>query len=200
MIAIIDYGAGNLRSVEKAFQFLGYESKIITDSQQLVKASKVVLPGVGAFGAASRKLKESGFLPAISDWLQKDKSFLGICLGMQLLMQSSEESSQVDGIGFIEGTNLKFKSNKVPQIGWNSVTPVKDIPLFRDISAESYFYFVHSYYVQPIEPDVVIAANTDYGITYPCVLRKGSAYGVQFHPEKSGEIGLRLLQNWVELC
>lgn len=199
MIAIIDYGAGNLRSVEKAFQFLGYEPKIITDPQQLIKASKVVLPGVGAFGAASQKLEESGFLPMISDWLQKDKSFLGICLGMQLLMQSSEESHQIDGIGFIDGTNLKFKSDKVPQIGWNSVTPVMDIPLFQDIEPESYFYFVHSYYVQQAMSDVVVA-NTTYGVTYPCVLKKGSAYGVQFHPEKSGEIGLKLLQNWVELC
>lgn len=199
MIAIIDYGAGNLKSVKKAFDFLKVESKIVSKSEDLADAKKVVLPGVGAFGAAVEKLHESEFFQSIQKWVSVNKPFLGICLGMQLLLESSSESTGVEGLGVFSGKNIRFTRGKVPQIGWNQIQIKKDSNLFKNIKSGSYFYFLHGYYIAPIDQSI-ITATTEYGITYPSVIESGNVFAVQFHPEKSGDVGLTLLKNWVELC
>jgi glutamine amidotransferase len=199
MIAIIDYGAGNLKSVKKAFDYLNVDSQVISNSEELMEAEKVVLPGVGAFGAAIEKLLESGFYEAIQNWLRSDKPFLGICLGLQLLFESSSESPGVRGLTIFKGENLRFNSGKVPQIGWNQVQIQRQSRLLNDIPDHSFFYFLHGYYIVPISQDLV-TATTEYGITYPSVIEQGNIYAVQFHPEKSGNAGLKLLKNWMDLC
>lgn len=199
MIAIIDYGAGNLRSVKKAFDYLQVESQIISSPDQLAAAEKIVLPGVGAFGAAVQKLHESGFYSAIRDWLLANQPFLGICLGMQLLLETSQESPGVRGLSILEGENLRFDATKVPQIGWNQVQFQRESRLFAGIPDGSFFYFLHGYYLSPRENKIIIA-TTDYGIEYPSTIEKGNIAAVQFHPEKSGEVGLKLLKNWIKLC
>lgn len=199
MIAIIDYGAGNLKSVKKAFDYLDVESKVINKSDELSYAEKVVLPGVGAFGAAVEKLQESGFYEAIQKWLKANRPFLGICLGMQLLLESSSESPGVKGLSVFEGENLRFSSRKVPQIGWNQIKIQKLSKLLDDIPDRSFFYFLHGYYIAPAKQNLV-TATTEYGITYPSVIENGNIYAVQFHPEKSGDIGLKLLRNWYFFC
>lgn len=199
MIAIIDYGAGNLKSVKTAFDYLNVESRIISNNKELTDAEKVVLPGVGAFGAAVEKLQESDFYEGIQDWLKAGKPFLGICLGLQLLLESSSESPGVKGLAIFKGENLRFNSGKVPQIGWNQVQIKKQSKLLNDIPNNSFFYFLHGYHIAPINQDLV-TATTEYGITYPSVIENSNIYAVQFHPEKSGDIGLKLLKNWVELC
>lgn len=199
MIAIIDYGAGNLRSVKKAFDYLKVESQIISKIDQLDNAKKIVLPGVGAFGAAIEKLHESGFYEAIREWLILNKPFLGICLGMQLLLETSLESPGVEGLSIFKGENLRFNSGKVPQIGWNQVQIQRESNLFNGIPDGSFFYFLHGYYLSPANHDLTIA-TTDYGIEYPSAIEMGEIAAVQFHPEKSGELGLKLLENWVDLC
>ncbi len=198
MIAIIDYGAGNLRSVKKVFDYLKVESQIFSKSDGLTDAEKVVLPGVGAFGAAVDKLQESGFYDSIKDWLKANRPFLGICLGMQLLFETSSESPGVKGLSIFEGENLRFNSGKVPQIGWNHVQIKKPSQLFDGIADGSFFYFLHGYFIAPVNQDIV-TATTEYGISYPSVIEDGNIYAVQFHPEKSGDIGLKLLKNWVDL-
>ena len=199
MIAIIDYGAGNLRSVKKAFDFLNVDSQVISSSSELAGAQKIVLPGVGAFGAAIGKLHESGFYEAIQEWLFLNKPFLGICLGMQLLLESSLESPGITGLAAFKGKNLRFNSGKVPQIGWNQVQIQKESNLFNGIPDGSFFYFLHGYYLVPVDHDLVIA-TTEYSIKYPSVIEKENIAAVQFHPEKSGTVGLKLLKNWVDLC
>lgn len=199
MIAIIDYGAGNLRSVKKAFDFLKVQSKIASRSEEIDNAEKIVLPGVGAFGAAAEKLQTSDFWEYIQGWIREDRPFLGICLGMQLLMESSDESTEVSGLHKFGGKCLRFQSGKVPQIGWNNVEIERDSRLFTGINNNAFFYFLHGYFVQS-EDREIITAQTEYGVRYPSVIEKGNVIGVQFHPEKSGATGLRLLQNWVELC
>ena len=196
MISIIDYGAGNLRSVKKAFDYLEVDSKIISKRQELDYAEKVVLPGVGAFGAAVNKLYEHGFYEALIEWINADKPFLGICLGMQLLLESSAETSGSKGLGIIKGNNLQFKKGKVPQIGWNQINFEKHSRLFTEIADNSFFYFLHGYYINPDNNNIVTAA-TRYGIKYPSVIERGNMFAVQFHPEKSGVNGLKLLKNWV---
>ena len=198
MIGIIDYGAGNLRSVKKAFDFLGFKSEIISKTEELKNVDRVVLPGVGAFGAAVSKLQESGFKLAVKEWMKADKPFLGICLGMQMMLEKSEETIGSSGVGFIKGDNLKFVKGKVPQIGWNRVLFKESLPLFEGIDDGAFFYFVHSYYVKPEDNSEI--AKTEYGLSYPSVLNRGRVYGVQFHPEKSGENGLKMLNNWVTKC
>lgn len=198
MIGIIDYGAGNLRSVKKAFDFLGFDSRIISNSDELENIDRVLLPGVGAFGAAVSRLTESGFKKSIKTWMEENRPFLGICLGMQMMLERSEETKESEGIGFIKGDNVKFVKGKVPQIGWNRVLCTIPNPLFEGIKDGSYFYFVHSYYVK-LEDDSTIA-ESEYGQKYPSVLNRGRVYGVQFHPEKSGENGLKMLHNWVTKC
>lgn len=198
MIAIIDYGAGNLKSVKKAFDFLSVSSRVVSKPEDLHDVDKIVLPGVGAFGAAMEKLINHGFQETLIKWTDENKPFLGICLGMQLLFESSTESTGVPGLGILSGKNLQFQKGKVPQIGWNKVHARKHSKLLNGIDDGSFFYHLHGYYVAP-ENDNIIVAETEYGIKYPSVINSGNIYAVQFHPEKSGDIGLKLLKNWVEL-
>ncbi len=199
MIAIIDYGAGNLRSVKKAFNYLKKDSIIATELKDLKRADKIVLPGVGAFGPAIEKMKESGFYDVTYDWLSKNKPFLGICLGMQMLFEESAESKDTRGFGIFKGKCPRFKKGKVPQMGWNQVKIKKESPLLKGIKDKSFFYFLHGYYVEVKDTDI-IRGTTDYFITYTSMIEKGNIFGVQFHPEKSGEIGLKMLNNWAETC
>jgi len=195
MIQIIDYGAGNLRSVSNALKQLGQEYEIITSANELKSGAKIIFPGVGAANAAMRNLNKSGF----ADVIPKIKMpFLGICLGMQLLLPYSEEGD-TKCLGVIDGTVRNFSQDlKIPQIGWNSVQQINDDPLFQGVPNNTYFYFVNSYFVDT-EKSFVLGL-TDYGIRFDSVIRKNNFYGVQFHPEKSGEIGLKLLNNFCGLC
>jgi glutamine amidotransferase len=199
MIAIIDYGAGNLLSVKKAFDFLRVENKVISSGSEFDGFDRIVLPGVGAFGAAMERLEQSGFIKIIAPWLNADKPFLGICLGVQLLFESSLEAEGMKGFSVFQGKCLPFTEGKVPQIGWNQINIKKMSPLLEGINDGSFFYFLHGYYVSPADEDIV-TATTNYGLIYPSVIAKGNVYAVQFHPEKSGELGLKLLKNWVDLC
>ncbi len=199
MIAIIDYGAGNLRSVQKALDFVGAQSRVVSSPAEAGDADRIILPGVGAFGAAAARLRETGFFEYVREWLLKERPFLGICLGMQLLMQSSTESEGVEGLGLFEGGCERFASGKVPQIGWNQVAIGKKSKLFEGIEDESFFYFLHGYFVAP-EKAGAVAATTTYGVTYPSMLEQGNIRAVQFHPEKSGGCGLVMLKNWVASC
>jgi glutamine amidotransferase len=195
MIGIIDYNAGNLRSIQKAVEL--YDKAIITsDSEELLACDKIILPGVGNFGSAMEHLaplKETIY-KIVSDKVP----FLGICLGMQILLEESEEKIGVKGLGIIKGNVVKFRDvEKLPHMGWNSVKIVKDCPLFENIKDNSYFYFVHSYHVNPVEDCVI--GTTEYGKEFPSVINKDNVYATQFHPEKSGKIGLKVIENFVEL-
>lgn len=199
MIGIIDYGSGNLKSVKKAFEFLNIETKFVKDKADLRDVNKVVLPGVGAFGYAADRLKKQDLFNSIKEWILVGKSFLGICLGMQLMLEKSMESELISGFSVIPGYCDKFKLGKVPQIGWNTVNFNTDNSLFNGIEQGSYFYFVHGYYpiLTYMENSI---AKTDYNITFTSAIRTKNSYGVQFHPEKSGDLGLKVLENWVTLC
>ena len=199
MIAIIDYGAGNLRSVKKAFNHLGKKSIIAIKPEDLKKAEKVVLPGVGAFGSAIDKLKETGFYEATLEWISEGKPFLGICLGMQMLFEKSLESVNARGLGIFKGKCHRFVEGKVPQMGWNQINIIDKSPLLKGIPDKTFFYFLHGYYVEPKNKEN-IRATTDYFINYTSMIEKDNIFGVQFHPEKSGQMGLRMLNNWVEIC
>jgi glutamine amidotransferase len=199
MIAIIDYGAGNLRSVKKAFNYLQKDTIIATEPEELSNADKIVLPGVGAFGPAIEKLQETGFYEITYNWLMDNKPFLGICLGMQMLFEESKESKGTKGFGIFKGKCSRFKEGKVPQMGWNQIKISKDSPILEGIGDKSFFYFLHGYYVE-VEDKEIVTATTDYFIQYSSMIKKGNIYAVQFHPEKSGEIGLKMLSNWVEKC
>jgi len=200
MIQIIDYGAGNIRSVINALNKLGIESKVISSAKELKLDCKTIFPGVGAAGSAMRQLEERGFKKAIA---QITAPFLGICLGMQLLMDFSEEND-TDCLGVIKGRTVKFPNSlKVPQIGWNKVEQKKSQPknpqLFEGIPDESYFYFVNSYYLE-LDKKYSEIGTTNYGVNFTSAIKEKNFYGVQFHPEKSGEIGLALLNNFYKLC
>lgn len=199
MIAIVDYGAGNLRSVQKAFEYLQVESQVVSSRAELRGADGLVLPGVGAFGTAAKRLRGSGLFDTVQEWLRSGDPFLGICLGMQLLFEGSSESPGVEGLGVFKGTCLPFKEGKVPQIGWNQIQIQEGSRLLEGVDDGSFFYFLHGYYVETGDTGMVTAL-TQYGVTYPSVVERGNVMAVQFHPEKSGELGLRLLQNWVESC
>jgi len=199
MIAIIDYGAGNLRSVRKAFNHLKVKNIIATGAEDLNDVKGIVLPGVGAFGKAMKKLKENNFYEGIKNCISAGTPFLGICLGMQMLFEESTESENVRGFGIFKGECERFKKGKVPQIGWNQINIVKESPLLEGIPDKTFFYFLHGYYVEAKNPDI-ITAKTDYFIEYTSIIEKGNIFGVQFHPEKSGKMGLQMLRNWVELC
>jgi imidazole glycerol phosphate synthase glutamine amidotransferase subunit len=199
MIGIVDYGAGNLHSVQKAFSHLGKASFILRNPSELSGVSKVVLPGVGSFGHAMREIRNRNWHGPLLDWLTADRPFLGICLGMQLLFEGSHESPDVRGFSIMKGICRRFTENKVPQIGWNHIDIKRKSPLFSGVESGDYFYFVHSYFVVPVKKEVILA-DTTYGSSYASIVGKGHVFGIQFHPEKSGDMGLRLLKNWEERC
>ena len=200
MVFIADYGAGNLRSVLKAFDYLGVKAIVSSDPGKLEGCRKVILPGVGAFGQAIESLNASGFTEAISEYVDKGGQLLGICLGMQLLLTDSEEMGSHKGMDLIPGRVLQFKSetDKIPQIGWNSVDQQKESVLFRGIPDHSFFYFVHSYYCEPVAPDTVAATTWFAGKNFCSAIEKNGIFAVQFHPEKSSEAGLQVLKNFAE--
>ncbi len=199
MIAVIDYGMGNLRSVQKALQKVGGDARITHDAQQILAAERVVLPGVGAMGAAMDKLTELGLVNSIHQVIQSGRPFLGICVGLQLMFESSEEGTNTRGLGVFEGGVKKFSQLKVPQMGWNELTLTqRDCPLFEGISDGAEVYFCHSYYVDP-DDSTIEATSTDYGIRYTSAVRRDNVFGVQFHPEKSQTVGLHILKNFVGL-
>ena len=200
MIAIIDYDAGNIKSVEKALQYLGEEAVITRDAGEILMADKVILPGVGAFGDAMKKLNRYGLVPVIHEVVEKGIPFLGICLGLQLMFESSEEAPGVEGLGLLKGKIVRIPEGdglKVPHMGWNSVSFPKEGRLFAGIPENSYVYFVHSYYLQAEED--IVTANAEYGVTIHASVEKGNVFACQFHPEKSSHTGLTILKNFVEL-
>lgn len=200
MVAIIDYGAGNLSSVKKALDYLGAESKITQDKDEILSASHVILPGVGSFGDAMSSMRERGLVEVVKE-AAGTKPFLGICLGLQLLFEGSEESPEVDGLGILKGRIVTIPRDmglKVPHIGWNSAQLKQTDGIFKDIPQNSYFYFVHSFYLKDADEDAV-AATTQYGVEIECAVQKGKLCATQFHPEKSSKIGLKLLQNFLDM-
>ena len=200
MIAIIDYDAGNLKSVEKALLFLGEEAKITSDAEEILGADKIILPGVGAFGDAMEKLNTRGLSEVIREAVRRKIPLLGICLGLQLLFEASEESPGVDGLSVLKGKIIRIPDKegyKVPHIGWNSLKINPESKLFAGIPEDAYVYFVHSYYLQAEEP--IVAAQTDYVVDIHAAVEKEHIFACQFHPEKSGEIGLKLLKNFATM-
>ncbi|GAA4864390.1 imidazole glycerol phosphate synthase subunit HisH [Paenibacillus vulneris] len=199
MIAIIDYGMGNLHSVSKAVERLGYEAVITSDEQQIMAADGAILPGVGAFGDAMEHLRESQLDGVVKRYAESGKPLLGICLGMQLLFSRSEEHGSHEGLNLLPGSVVRFRgSYKVPHMGWNRLQFVQSSPLFKGIE-QGHVYFVHSYHVQPEQPSDLLA-TTDYYQQVTAIVGRNQIYGMQFHPEKSGSTGMKLLGNFLELC
>jgi glutamine amidotransferase len=195
-VAIIDYGVGNLRSVEKAFAATGCAVVISSDENMLRKAERLVLPGVGAFGACMNALTERGFDELVRERVAAGTPLLGVCVGMQILFQESEEFGTTPGLGLLRGRVHRFSADLVvPQVGWNQIRQRIPHPLFEGIEDAAFFYFVHSYYCEPVA-DEVILGETDYGVAYASVVARENLFGVQFHPEKSQTVGLRLLSNF----
>ena len=201
MIAIIDYDAGNIRSVEKAMAKLGQEVWITRDRERIMNADKVILPGVGSFGDAMAHLREYNLVEVIKDVVAEKKPFLGICLGLQLLYESSEETPGIEGLGILKGKILKIPEQeglKIPHMGWNSLHLQNDGRLFRGIEQNPYVYFVHSYYLKAEEEETV-KATTEYSVKIHASVEKDNVFACQFHPEKSGDLGLQILKNFAEL-
>lgn len=201
MISIIDYDAGNIKSVEKAFQFLGEEAIITRDQDIILNSDKVILPGVGAFGDAMEKLHRYKLVNTIYDVIDSKKPFLGICLGLQLLYESSDETPGVTGLGILDGVIKKIPSKegyKIPHMGWNSLDINPSAKLFRGIEQQAYVYFVHSYYLQAKNRSEVMA-TTDYVVEIHASVEKENVFACQFHPEKSSDVGLHILRNFIEL-
>ena len=202
MIAIIDYGMGNLRSVEKGFLKVGVDVRVTNSPQDVQKADGVVLPGVGAFKDCMRELTNLELTDSIAQAIQSGKPYLGICLGLQVLFSESEEFGKCRGLDIFKGKVVRFhfENNdlKIPQMGWNTIAFRKDNPLFKGIPDKSHYYFVHSYYVAP-EEDSIIATTTDYGIEFTSSVWQDNVFAVQFHPEKSQALGLRLLKNFGDI-
>lgn len=201
MIAIIDYGAGNLQSVIKALNYIGCESFITNDKNKILMADGAIMPGVGSFGDAMDSMVQSGAKDAILDFINTGKPFLGICLGLQLLFPKSDESPNVNGLGLLKGSVSKIPSInglKIPHMGWNSLDIKKKDGIFRDIEENPYVYFVHSYYLKA-DSDDIISAQTEYGVKIDASVRYKNIYATQFHPEKSGNVGIKILKNFVEI-
>ncbi len=206
MIAIIDYGMGNLRSVQKGFERIGCAAEVTADPSRLLAADKIVLPGVGAFRDCIHNLEQGGFVEPILQVITEGRPFLGICLGLQLLFTESEEFGLHKGLGVIPGRVVRFPEGMqeqgeklpVPHMGWNQISLKAETPLFNDISDGSNVYFVHSYYVKPDDPSVV-AATCNYGLEFCAAIRKDNVMATQFHPEKSQGIGLQMLKNFAEM-
>ena len=196
-VAIIDYGVGNLRSVEKAFAATGHDALVTSDEEELRQASRLVLPGVGAFAACMSALRDHGLVNLVREQVAVGKPLLGVCVGMQMLFEESEEFGTCEGLGFIAGRVRRFDDTKlvVPQVGWNQIRQRKAHSLFAGVEDDAFCYFVHSYYCEPASDDVIVG-ETDYGVQYASVVAKGNVCGVQFHPEKSQAVGLKMLANF----
>lgn len=201
MAVIINYGAGNLRSVQKACEFIGTDAKISSSADDILSADRVILPGVGAFGDCMAALNSSGLADPIRTVIDRGVPFLGICLGLQLLFEQSEESPNADGLGIFKGKCVKIPSRsgyKIPHIGWNSIDFPQSSPLFKGIDDGAYVYFVHSYYMQPDDKSIITAV-CDYSANLPVALQSNNTFAVQFHPEKSGDTGLKILKNFIDI-
>ena len=201
MIAILDYDAGNIKSVEKALHYLGEKTVVSRDPQTLLNADKVILPGVGSFGQAMENLHTYGLVPVIHEIVEKKTPFLGICLGLQLLFESSEETPGVEGLGILKGKIDKIPPApglKIPHMGWNSLKYPNEGRLFRGIPEDSYVYFVHSYYLKA-EDESIVTATTEYSTLIHASVESGNVFACQFHPEKSSDVGIQILKNFVEL-
>ena len=198
-LAIIDYGVGNLRSVEKAFAATGCEATVSGDEKVLRAAERLVLPGVGAFGACMKALAAHGFDQLVRERVKESTPLLGVCVGMQLLFESSDEFGSTPGLGLLRGRVRRFSDELVvPHVGWNRVDKIREDPLFDDVPNRSFFYFVHSYFCEPVESGIV-TGQTEYGVKYASVVAHANICGVQFHPEKSQNAGLQLLKNFAHL-
>lgn len=201
MIAIIDYDAGNIKSVEKAFQFLGEEVVLTRDRNVILNADGIVLPGVGAFGDALEKLHRYGLVAVIHEAVEKKIPFLGICLGLQLIFERSDESPGVEGLGLLKGEILHIPEEsglKIPHIGWNSLKFLGKGRLFGGLEESAYVYFVHSYYLKA-EDEGIVTAVTEYGTTIHASVEQGNLFACQFHPEKSSDTGLKILRNFISV-
>ena len=217
MIAVVDYGMGNIHSVNKALQLYGAQTLITNSPEVIASAQKCVLPGVGAFDDAMQELKKQNLIDCLREYLRLGKPLLGVCLGMQIFFEESEEAKVAKGLGFLKGKVKRFKSSdgfKVPHIGWNQLKKIQnpslagrqaksktqnECPLLKDVPDNSFVYFCHSYYPEPAETETV-AATTAYGMDFASLVWKGSFYGVQFHPEKSQAVGLKMFENFVRHC
>lgn len=194
-IAIIDYGMGNIRSVQKALEYLGYNAFISSDPKQIIKADKVILPGVGAFRDAIKSIRQNHIDDVIYNVVEQNKPFLGICLGMQLLFDKSYENGEYEGLKLLCGKIIKLPETEIiPQIGWNNLNILKEEPLFKNLPKNPYVYFVHSYYLETEAP--IISATTFYGKDIQVAVQYKNIFATQFHPEKSGDIGLQILKNF----
>ena len=204
MIAIVDYGMGNLRSVSKAFQSQEFPAIVTRNPDEIANASGLVLPGVGAFGDCVKNLNEYGLVSPIKDFIDSGKPFLGICLGLQVLFEESEESPGAKGLGIFKGRVIRFpdfkeEGLKVPHMGWNGIQIVKDTPVLDGIPQDSWFYFVHSFYPKP-DDDSISAVKTNYGIEFTSAVSKDNIFASQFHPEKSSTLGLKIVRNFAASC
>lgn len=200
-VTIVDYGMGNLRSVQKAFERLGFRAEITDCPERVLNAERLVVPGVGAFGDAICELERRNLVKPILRFIESGRPFLGICLGLQLLFEKSYENGIHKGLGILRGDVVRFELSSeysIPHMGWNQVRQECPNPLMREIPDESFFYFVHSYYVVPADPEVV-AGTTEYGFRFCSMIRQDNVFATQFHPEKSQSLGLKLLRNFAEL-
>lgn len=200
MIAIVDYGAGNLRSVAKALAKLGYMARVTSDPAAVAEAEAIILPGVGAAADAMENLRRFGLVDTLRDTVAQNKPFFGVCLGLQILFAASEEGGWHECLGVLPGTVRRLPPGpKTPHMGWNRVKQIGDHPLWKKIPDDSFFYFVHSYYVDPGDTSTVIG-ETEYGLTFPSVVARGNLVGTQFHPEKSGDTGLWVYDNFCQMA
>ncbi len=203
MTAIIDYGVGNLFSLKSSFAYIGEQAVVTSDPQVILSADRIILPGVGAFGDAAKKLFESGMADVLKQAASQNKPILGICLGMQLLFEKSYEYGEHEGLGFVKGSVRPIAERvdtdvyKIPQIGWNALHFTKTSPLFKYINEGDFVYFVHSYYGADCEDSLI--ATTEYGFEVTAAVSSGSVFGTQFHPEKSGEVGMKILKAFCEI-
>ncbi|MBN2410326.1 imidazole glycerol phosphate synthase subunit HisH [candidate division KSB1 bacterium] len=199
MIYIVDYGAGNLRSVQKAVEYNGNDAQFTSNPDDIDKADKIIFPGVGAFGKAIEKIDALELRTPLIRFIETGKPFLGICLGLQLLFENSEENPGIPGLAVLKGSVKRFSGDlKVPHLGWNVLIRKSNSTLWEGIPANSYFYFAHSYYISPVETDIIIG-ESDYGSHFPVAVQKNNLYGLQFHPEKSQKFGLQVLKNFLNI-